>query len=49
MQGYEDTIHLDPGDGMKLAVKFVTLGVYMYHCHILEHEDKEVMGQILVE
>lgn len=49
LQGYKDTIHLDPGDRAKLAVKFITPGIYMYHCHILEHEDNGMMGQVLVE
>lgn len=49
LQGYKDTIHLEPGDRAELAVKFVTPGVYMYHCHILEHEDNGMMGQVLVE
>src|SRR5690625_565854 len=49
LQGYKDTVHLEPGDRVQLAVKFVTPGVYMYHCHILEHEDNGMMGQILVE
>lgn len=49
LQGYKDTISLDPGDKAKLAVKFEEKGIYMYHCHILEHEDNGMMGQIEVE
>lgn len=48
-QGYKDTISLDPGDRIKLAVKFEEEGIYMYHCHILEHEDNGMMGQVKVE
>lgn len=49
LQGYKDTIALDPGDKAKIAVKFEEAGVYMYHCHILEHEDNGMMGQVKVE
>ena len=49
LQGYKDTIALDPGDKAKIAVKFEEEGVFMYHCHILEHEDNGMMGQIKVE
>ncbi|MBO1002927.1 multicopper oxidase family protein [Pseudogracilibacillus auburnensis] len=49
LQGYKDTIALDPGDRAKIAVKFEEKGVFMYHCHILEHEDNGMMGQIKVE
>lgn len=49
LQGYKDTISLDPGDKAKIAVKFDEAGIYMYHCHILEHEDNGMMGQVQVE
>src|SRR5699024_3720752 len=49
LQGYKDTISLEPDDTVKLAVKFKEEGVYMYHCHILEHEDNGMMGQVKVE
>src|SRR5699024_3841115 len=49
LQGYKDTISLDPGDKARIAVKFEETGTYMYHCHILEHEDNGMMGQIKVE
>lgn len=50
MQGYHDTIFLRPNDEAILAVPFhpVVKGVYMYHCHILEHEDAGMMGQFEV-
>lgn len=49
LQGYKDTVSLEPDDRVKLAVKFGEEGVYMYHCHILEHEDNGMMGQVKVE
>lgn len=49
LQGYKDTIDLQPGDRAKLAVTFEKPGVYMYHCHILEHEENGMMGQVKVK
>ena len=34
---------------MRILVKFWKTGLFMYHCHILEHEDNGVMGQFFVE
>ena len=44
--GYKDTIPVRPGETVRLRVEFPLLGVFMYHCHILEHEDAGMMAQI---
>src|SRR5699024_12017217 len=49
LQGYKDTISIEPGDTAKLAVKFEEKGIFMYHCHILEHDDNGKKGQIEVK
>ncbi|GIN87420.1 multicopper oxidase mco [Heyndrickxia sporothermodurans] len=49
LSGLKDTISLKPGQKAKIAVKFTEKGVYMFHCHILEHEDNGMMGQIKVD
>ncbi len=46
--GWKDTIYLRPGESMKLQVKFRFTGDYMYHCHILIHEEKGMMGTFRV-
>src|SRR5690625_1533077 len=48
-QGWKDTISVEPDETVKVAVQFQHKGVYMFHCHILEHEDNGMMGQIKVE
>lgn len=48
-QGWKDTIALNPRETVRIAVEFSKKGVFMYHCHILEHEDNGMMGQIIVE
>jgi FtsP/CotA-like multicopper oxidase with cupredoxin domain len=48
-QGWKDTIALYPGETVRIEVEFSKEGIFMYHCHILEHEDNGMMGQIIVE
>lgn len=48
-RGWKDTIALYPGESVRIAIDFPKKGIFMYHCHILEHEDNGMMGQILVE
>ncbi|MEE1132817.1 MAG: multicopper oxidase domain-containing protein [Caryophanon sp.] len=48
LQGLKDTVTVQPGQKMRIAVTFPEVGLYMYHCHILEHEDVGMMGQIEV-
>jgi FtsP/CotA-like multicopper oxidase with cupredoxin domain len=48
--GPKDTILLMPGDKVVIAMRFEDYtGIYMYHCHFLEHEDAGMMGQFLIE
>lgn len=47
--GFKDTVFIDSNEEVKLLVKFNEKGTYMYHCHILEHEEEGMMGQIKIE
>ena len=48
-RGWKDTVLLWPGDAARLALTFADYGgIYMYHCHLLEHEDEGMMGQFEV-
>ena len=48
--GWKDTVLLMPGERVKLLVGFDTYkGLYLYHCHNLEHEDMGMMRNYLVE
>jgi FtsP/CotA-like multicopper oxidase with cupredoxin domain len=43
-RGLKDTIRVNPNEIAEIAVRFNTYsGRYMYHCHILEHEDRDMM------
>ena len=47
--GRKDTVLLWPNDRLRLIARFVDYtGIYMYHCHMLEHEDDGMMGQFEV-
>lgn len=42
--GWKDTVRADPGMVTRIIVKFEPYeGRYVWHCHILEHEDNEMM------
>lgn len=41
--GWKDTVVVNPGEAPRLAARFDTPGLYVWHCHILEHEDHEMM------
>ncbi len=47
-RGYKDTIFVDSGEEVVIKVHFQHEGLYMYHCHMLEHEDYGMMGQFMV-
>ena len=48
-RGWKDTVLVHPDENVKILVKFTQKGLFMYHCHILEHEDAGMMGQFEVE
>ncbi len=50
--GWEDSVFVDPGREIVIAARFNSYAnneiPYMYHCHMLDHEDLGMMGQFLV-
>ncbi|MGY5339483.1 multicopper oxidase family protein [Levilactobacillus spicheri] len=44
--GFKDTVGVNPGETVRLKVWFDKPGIFMYHCHIIEHEDGGMMAQI---
>ena len=47
--GFKDTVRVNPHEVVDIAVRFDTYaGRYMYHCHILEHEDRDMMRPFIV-
>jgi FtsP/CotA-like multicopper oxidase with cupredoxin domain len=52
LAGWKDTVFLPPGSSAQLLSRFhaepdVT-APFMFHCHLLEHEDDGMMGQFVV-
>ncbi len=48
-RGRKDTVLIMPGETVRIISRFHDYtGVYMYHCHLLEHEDDGMMGQFEV-
>lgn len=47
--GWKDTVTLFPGEVVRIIARFDDYrGVYVFHCHMLEHEDFAMMGQFEV-
>jgi spore coat protein A len=46
--GWKDTVIAYPGQVLRLRMRFGQPGMYMWHCHILEHEDNEMMRPMQV-
>ena len=43
-RGWKDTIRANPGEVTRIIARFGPFtGIYPWHCHILEHEDHEMM------
>ena len=41
--GWKDTVIAYPGQVTRVRMKFEVAGQYVWHCHIVEHEDNEMM------
>jgi FtsP/CotA-like multicopper oxidase with cupredoxin domain len=48
VHGWKEVIRVDPGNVVKVAIRFDLAGRYVYHCHVLEHEDTEMMRPFVV-
>ncbi|MYW97383.1 multicopper oxidase domain-containing protein [Amycolatopsis rubida] len=52
MSGWKDTVYVPPQVEAKLIMRFADHAdakvPYLYHCHLLWHEDEGMMGQFVV-
>ena len=52
LAGPKDTVFVPPHETVRLAVRFTDYAdptlPYMFHCHVLQHEDRGMMGQFVV-
>jgi FtsP/CotA-like multicopper oxidase with cupredoxin domain len=51
--GWKDTVFAPPGETLRLLIRFGgsrdARTPYMFHCHVLAHEDRGMMGQFVVD
>jgi FtsP/CotA-like multicopper oxidase with cupredoxin domain len=52
LSGWKDTIYLPPHTPVRVIARFADYAdpnaAYMFHCHVLFHEDHGMMGQFVV-
>jgi bilirubin oxidase len=46
--GFKDTVIAYPGEVTRIKARFDAPGRFVWHCHILEHEDNEMMRPLVV-
>ncbi|MBR8840345.1 MAG: multicopper oxidase domain-containing protein [Stigonema ocellatum SAG 48.90 = DSM 106950] len=47
-RGWKDTVIVQPGEVTRISATFDKQGKYVWHCHMLEHEDYEMMRPYIV-
>ncbi len=47
--GYKDIVIAEPGMVTRVKAKFEIAGLYVWHCHIVEHEDNEMMVPVCIK
>ncbi|MGH8705638.1 MAG: multicopper oxidase domain-containing protein [Burkholderiales bacterium] len=45
--GFKDTFAIFPGERVRVLIAPTVPGLFMYHCHNLEHEDGGMMRNVL--
>jgi len=46
--GFKDTVIAYPGEVTRVKARFDKAGLFVWHCHIVEHEDNEMMRPYMV-
>jgi FtsP/CotA-like multicopper oxidase with cupredoxin domain len=47
-RGWKDTVNVPRESKLRFAVRYDPLGTWMFHCHILEHAERGMMGELMV-
>lgn len=47
-RGWKDTVNVPKKSTVQLAVQYGEPGAWMYHCHILEHAERGMMGTLRI-
>lgn len=48
LDGWKDTVNVPQKSNVRFAVKYDPPGMWMFHCHILEHAELGMMGDLMV-
>jgi FtsP/CotA-like multicopper oxidase with cupredoxin domain len=52
LRGWKDTVYVPPDTTVRVLTRFEDHAdpdhPYMFHCHVLQHEDDGMMGQFVV-
>jgi FtsP/CotA-like multicopper oxidase with cupredoxin domain len=49
-EGFKDTVLVLPGERVRVQVRFdAHAGLFLYHCHNLEHEDMGMMRSFRID
>jgi FtsP/CotA-like multicopper oxidase with cupredoxin domain len=48
LDGWKDTVNVPRRSSLRFAIRFDTAGVWMLHCHILEHLDSGMLVNLIV-
>jgi len=48
-RGWKDTVNIPAHSSVRLAVPYGTPGMWMFHCTILEHAERGMMGDLMIE
>ncbi|MEW6217904.1 MAG: multicopper oxidase domain-containing protein [Thermodesulfobacteriota bacterium] len=47
-EGFKDTVVAYPGEVTRIKARFDVSGLFVWHCHIVDHEDNEMMRPYVV-
>jgi FtsP/CotA-like multicopper oxidase with cupredoxin domain len=47
-RGLKDTVNVPQKSKLRFAVQYGPPGAWMYHCHILEHAERGMMGELMI-
>jgi FtsP/CotA-like multicopper oxidase with cupredoxin domain len=48
VDGWKDTVNVPQSSSVRFAVQYDPPGMWMFHCHILEHAELGMMGDLMV-
>jgi FtsP/CotA-like multicopper oxidase with cupredoxin domain len=47
-EGWKDTVNVPRKQTLRFAVRYGAAGTWMFHCHILEHAERGMMGELVL-